>query len=89
METISITELKTGFSKVLKTVKTGRRVGVLNGRGKKPVAIIIPFIESESDMSSYEIGEKYFGKYGSGNGRLSQDYKKILKRKLNAKHSSR
>jgi len=89
METISIAELKTGISEVLKTVKKGRRVGVLNGRGKKPVAMIVPFTENESDMSSYEIGEKYFGKYGSGNEHLSQDYKKILKRKLYAKYSSR
>ncbi len=87
METISITELKAGFSKVLKTVKNGRRVGVLNGRNKKPVAIIIPFVESEYNESSYEIGKKYFGKYGSDNGNLSQDYKKMLKRKLHAKLS--
>jgi len=49
------------------------------------VAIIIPFVESEYNESSYEIGKKYFGKYGSGNGNLSQNYKKMLKRKLHAK----
>jgi len=43
--------------------------------------------ESEDNISSYEIGKKYFGKYGSGNGRLSQDYKKNLKQKLYGKYS--
>jgi len=88
MEAMSIDEIKTQFSDVLKIVKKGKRVGVLYGRGKKPVAMIIPFAEEE-DMSSYEIGKAYFGKYGSGNGNLSRNYKKILKRKLNGKYSSR
>jgi len=89
MEAMSIDEIKTQFSDVLKIVKKGKRVGVLYGRGKKPVAMIIPFAEEEANMSSYEIGKNYFGKYGSGNGSLSQNYKKILKRKLNGKYSSR
>ncbi len=79
MEAMSIGKIKSQFSDVLKIVKKGKRVGVLYGRGKKPVAMIIPFAE-EDNMSSYEIGKNYFGKYGSGNGSLSQNYKKILKR---------
>jgi len=89
MEAMSIGKIKAQFSDVLKVVKKGKRVGVLYGRGKKPVAMIIPFVEDEDNMSSYEIGKNYFGKYGSGNGSLSQNYKKILKRKLNGKYSSR
>jgi antitoxin (DNA-binding transcriptional repressor) of toxin-antitoxin stability system len=85
METMSIDKIKSQFSDVLKIVKKGKRVGVLYGKYKKPVAMIIPFAEDE--MSSYEIGKSYFGKYGSGNGSLSQNYKKILKRKLNGKYS--
>jgi len=40
------------------------------------------------EKSSYELGKDLFGKYGSGQGNLSQDYKKILKDKIRAKHSS-
>ncbi len=61
MEAVSVGELKTSFSEVLKI----------------------------DNISSYEIGKKYFGKYGSGNGRLSQDYKKRLNQKLYEKYSSR
>ncbi|QTA92384.1 ribbon-helix-helix protein, CopG family [Desulfonema magnum] len=35
----------------------------------------------------YDLGRDLFGKYGSGDGRLSQNYKKILKEKLCEKHS--
>jgi len=46
------------------------------------------FYQAESEKDSYEIGEGYFGKFGSGNGSLSVDYKKILKGKINAKYNS-
>ncbi len=35
----------------------------------------------------YDLGKDLFGKYGSGSGNLSHDYKKIIKEKLNAKSS--
>jgi hypothetical protein len=35
----------------------------------------------------YELGRDLFGKYGSGKGDLSKEYKNILKAKLRAKHS--
>jgi hypothetical protein len=35
----------------------------------------------------FELGRDLFGKYGSGNGGLSKNYKKILKEKINAKFS--
>jgi antitoxin (DNA-binding transcriptional repressor) of toxin-antitoxin stability system len=89
METVSVGKLKTSFAEVLKVVKNGRHVGVLYGKSKKPVIMIIPFTESEDGVSSYEVGKKYFGKYGSGNGCLSQDYKKRLKQKLYDKYHSR
>jgi predicted DNA-binding protein len=43
----------------------------------------------ESEKDSYEIGKDLFGKYGSGQGNLSQDYKQLLKDKIRAKHRSR
>jgi hypothetical protein len=63
-------------------------------RQTPPAALIEEALESflcdkipvEADMKdSYELGKPYFGKYGSGNGDLSTDYKKLLTGKLRAK----
>ena len=43
--------------------------------------------EKISEKSSYEIGEQFFGKYGSDFNNLSTEYKKALKEKLREKHS--
>ena len=47
------------------------------------------FCQEESEKDSYELGEAYFGKYGSGDGSLSTTYKAKLKKKINAKHHPR
>jgi predicted DNA-binding protein len=44
------------------------------------------FTSQENEESSYELGKDLFGRYGSGNGNLSKDYKKIIKEKLYARH---
>jgi hypothetical protein len=63
-------------------------------RHTSPSALINEALESfflhkdsnEEDIKdSYEIGKTYFGNYGSGNGSLSTDYKKLLKGKFRAK----
>lgn len=41
----------------------------------------------KEQKSSYELGKDLFGKHGSGESGNSQNYKTILKKKLNAKHS--
>lgn len=38
-------------------------------------------------LSPYDLGSDLFGRYGSGDGNLSRDYRKILKAKLREKHS--
>ncbi|MDR2999706.1 MAG: hypothetical protein LBU89_00460 [Fibromonadaceae bacterium] len=88
MEAMSVGKLKAQLPAVLATVRNGGRVGILHGRNKRTIAMIIPFTEIE-EVSSYEIGKKYFGKYGSGNGTFTQNHKKILKRKLYGKLRSR
>lgn len=40
-----------------------------------------------SKTSVYELGEDLFGKYGSGVGSLSKDYRKKVREKINEKHS--
>ena len=45
MKTLAVGEFKTQFSQVLEEVKKGRKVGILYGRAKKPVAMIVPYHE--------------------------------------------
>lgn len=37
--------------------------------------------------NAYELGKDLFGKYGSQQGNLSQQYKTLLKEKLHGKHA--
>jgi Arc/MetJ-type ribon-helix-helix transcriptional regulator len=46
------------------------------------------FTQEETEKDSYELGEEYFGKYGSGDGSLSTTYKNKLKEKLHGKYHS-
>ena len=46
------------------------------------------FFLEDSEKDSYELGEKYFGKFGSGDGSLSVSYKSKIKDKINAKLNS-
>jgi antitoxin (DNA-binding transcriptional repressor) of toxin-antitoxin stability system len=48
MKALSVGELKTHFSEVLEEVKQGKRVGILYGRTKKPVAMIVPYVEEKA-----------------------------------------
>lgn len=40
---LPVAELKAEFSKVLADVRRGERIGVLYGRSKEPVAMIVPY----------------------------------------------
>ncbi|MDR1024528.1 MAG: ribbon-helix-helix domain-containing protein [Treponema sp.] len=48
-------------------------------------ALVQYFAQEETEKSAWEVGEPYFGKYGSGDGNLSVDYKNRLKDKIRAK----
>ena len=48
MKTVmAVGELKTNFSAVLDEVRKGRKIGILYGRAKKPVAMIVPYTEEK------------------------------------------
>ena len=47
MEAMTVGELKTRFSEVLEKVKRGQEVGILYGRAKKPIAMIVPYREEK------------------------------------------
>jgi RHH-type rel operon transcriptional repressor/antitoxin RelB len=50
-------------------------------------AIELYFIEYYKKNSVFESGKNFFGKYGSGTKDNSQNYKKKLKGKINAKRT--
>ncbi|MCL2800346.1 MAG: prevent-host-death protein [Treponema sp.] len=47
MKAMTVGEVKTHFSEILEEVKLGKKVGILYGRRKKPVAMIVPFNEKK------------------------------------------
>jgi len=47
MKTMAVGEIKTHFSQILGEVKNGKRVGILFGRAKKPIAMIVPYVEEK------------------------------------------
>ena len=54
MKAMAVGELKAHFSEILEEVKQGEKVGILYGRAKKPVAMIVPY--SEEKNAEREIG---------------------------------
>jgi antitoxin (DNA-binding transcriptional repressor) of toxin-antitoxin stability system len=54
MKAMPVGEVKTHFSEILEEVKQGNRIGILYGRTKKPVAMIVPY--SEEKMPRRKIG---------------------------------
>ena len=49
-------------------------------------ALDIFFHKTEAEKNSYELGERYFGRHGSGDGFLSVRYKQRVKEKIHAAH---
>jgi len=47
MKSMAVGEIKTHFSQILGEVKHGKKVGILFGRAKKPVAMIVPYMEEK------------------------------------------
>jgi prevent-host-death family protein len=47
MKALAVGELKTHFSQILNEVRQGKKVGIVYGRAKKPVAMIVPYHEEK------------------------------------------
>jgi antitoxin (DNA-binding transcriptional repressor) of toxin-antitoxin stability system len=47
MRAMAVGDIKTNFSKILEEVKQGNKVGILYGRAKKPIAMIVPYAEEK------------------------------------------
>ena len=50
MKSMAVGDLKTHFSQVLDEVRRGKKVGILYGRAKKPVAMIVPYGEERKSV---------------------------------------
>jgi len=47
MKTLPVGEVKAQLSEILEKVKQGESVGILYGRKKRPIAMIVPYLDSE------------------------------------------
>jgi antitoxin (DNA-binding transcriptional repressor) of toxin-antitoxin stability system len=45
MKTMTVGEIKAHFSEILKEVENGKQIGILYGKTKKSVAMIVPYNE--------------------------------------------
>jgi hypothetical protein len=77
-QVLTINVLKSGAMNILQELAKLKFISL-----NKPI-----MREDREDISSYEAGKKYFGKYGSGNGSLSKNHRKLLKKKLYEKFRS-
>jgi antitoxin (DNA-binding transcriptional repressor) of toxin-antitoxin stability system len=50
MKTLPVGELKAQFSEVLEKVKHGESFGIIYGRKKKPIAMIVPYEDKKNKM---------------------------------------
>ena len=48
MKTLPVGELKAQFSEVLELVEKGESFGILYGKKKKPIAMIVPYSEKKT-----------------------------------------
>jgi len=55
MKTLPVADFKAQFSEVLEKVKHGEKFGIVYGRKKTPVAMIVPY-EAEKTKKDREIG---------------------------------
>jgi len=49
MKTMPVGELKAQFSEVLEMVQNGESFGILYGKKKKPIAMIVPYLEQDKN----------------------------------------
>jgi len=73
MKAMAVGELKTHFSEILEEVRRGKKVGILYGRVKKPVAMIVPYSEEKKPVRKIGIldGKAVFRI--NGNGKISEE----------------
>ena len=56
MKSLPVGEFKAQFSEVLELVQQGQRVGVLFGKSKKPVAMLVPMNGTKPEKKKRKLG---------------------------------
>jgi len=51
MTALTVREINTNFSEILRKVNLGEEIGILHGKTKIPVAMIVPYIEKKKTKS--------------------------------------
>ena len=51
MKTMPVGEIKAQFSEVLEKVQQGESFGIIYGRKKKPIAMIVPYVEKKKERT--------------------------------------
>ena len=72
MVSLSVAELKANFSEVLLKVKNGENFKILYGKSKKPVAMIVP-IENMNSQRNIGIMDGKAKFKTNGNGKISEE----------------
>jgi len=73
MKAMAVGELKTNFSQVLEEVRKGEKVGILYGRAKKPVAMIVPYSEGKKGKRKIGILDGKAKITIAGDGKISEE----------------
>ena len=73
MKAMSVGELKTNFSEVLEKVKQGQEIGIVYGRMKKPVAMIVPYREEKKGKRKIGIMDGKATIKIMGDGKISEE----------------
>ncbi|MCL2284355.1 MAG: hypothetical protein FWC26_13650 [Fibromonadales bacterium] len=72
METLLSTQIMPNFSKIAASLQKGKRFGILYGKTKKPVAMLVPFEEkTKSRKIGILEGKASFSE--QGNGRITEE----------------
>jgi antitoxin (DNA-binding transcriptional repressor) of toxin-antitoxin stability system len=59
MTAISVREINTNFPEILKKIRLGEEVGILHGKNKMPVAMIVPYFEKKKAESFKGFKKKF------------------------------
>ena len=73
MKALAVWELKAQFSEVLEEVKNGKKVGILYGKAKKPVAMIVPYNEGKTNRRKIGILDGKATIKINGDGKITED----------------
>jgi antitoxin (DNA-binding transcriptional repressor) of toxin-antitoxin stability system len=73
MKEMAVGELKAQFSTILEEVKQGEKVGILYGKAKKPVAMIVPYREEKKGRRKIGILDGKAKFRITGDGKISEE----------------